>query len=216
MEKKNTILLTVIAVATLLVAVVGASFAFFAVQETNNANVDITTTTAKANDVFSATGSGALSLAVTNDVMQKAATLGESGQPENNLVAVSAEDNNMKVSLTAGSGKASCSYKITYTNTGAEYKMTADAANGKEYTIAGTDGTQTIAETNMDKVTSFGPFTIEDTYEEASAATVQTWTFTAKFYNLAANQNDHLNKTYSGTFKVTDVVCTNASTTPAE
>jgi len=209
MEKKNTILLTVIAVATLLVAVVGASFAFFAVQETNNANVDITTTTAKASDVFSATGSGALSLNVTNDVMQEASST-------SNPVAVSAEDSNMKVSLTAGSGKASCTYKITYTNTGAEYKMTANAANGLEYTIAGTDGTQTIAETNMDKVTSFGPFTIEDTYEEASAATVQTWTFTAKFYNLAVEQNDHLNKTYSGTFKVTDVVCTNASTTPAE
>jgi len=40
MEKKNTILLTVIAVATLLVAVVGATFAYFtaSVQTTNESN----------------------------------------------------------------------------------------------------------------------------------------------------------------------------------
>lgn len=36
MEKKNTILLTVIAVATLLVAVVGATFAYFTATATND------------------------------------------------------------------------------------------------------------------------------------------------------------------------------------
>ena len=60
MERKNTILLTVIAVATLLVAVVGATFAFFAVQADSNAKVEIETTTAKAADSFVATGSGVL------------------------------------------------------------------------------------------------------------------------------------------------------------
>lgn len=47
MEKKNTILLTVIAIATLLVAVVGATFAYFTAQVTTNNddqnNVDVTT-----------------------------------------------------------------------------------------------------------------------------------------------------------------------------
>ena len=36
MEKKNMVLLTVIAVATLLVAVVGATFAYFSITTTNN------------------------------------------------------------------------------------------------------------------------------------------------------------------------------------
>lgn len=36
MEKKNMVLLTVIAVATLLVAVVGATFAYFSISTTNN------------------------------------------------------------------------------------------------------------------------------------------------------------------------------------
>lgn len=38
MEKKNTILLTVIAIATLLVAVVGATFAYFTAQVSTNPN----------------------------------------------------------------------------------------------------------------------------------------------------------------------------------
>ena len=49
MDKKNTMLLTVIAVATLLVAVVGATFAFFAIgvdQNLNNAKTTITGETA--------------------------------------------------------------------------------------------------------------------------------------------------------------------------
>lgn len=47
MEKKNTILLTVIAIATLLVAVVGATFAYFTAQvtTTNDANSTVTAKT---------------------------------------------------------------------------------------------------------------------------------------------------------------------------
>lgn len=48
MEKKNTVLLTVIAVATLLVAVVGATFAYFTATTTpsgNGGTTDVTTTT---------------------------------------------------------------------------------------------------------------------------------------------------------------------------
>lgn len=46
MEKKNTILLTVIAVATLLVAVVGATFAYFTATTTGENNGTAKTTTA--------------------------------------------------------------------------------------------------------------------------------------------------------------------------
>ncbi len=47
MDKKNTLLLTVIAIATLLVAVVGATFAYFTAQrgEGQNANVNVKTST---------------------------------------------------------------------------------------------------------------------------------------------------------------------------
>lgn len=72
MEKKNTLLLTVIAVATLLVAVVGATFAYFgSFQATVNdkAAVNVHTGTVEAS-TFITTG-GTLSLNVPGNVMIK-------------------------------------------------------------------------------------------------------------------------------------------------
>lgn len=54
MEKKNTILLTVIAVATLLVAVVGATFAYFTANVTTT-NSEKNTTTVTTRTIASAT-----------------------------------------------------------------------------------------------------------------------------------------------------------------
>ena len=45
MEKKNMVLLTVIAVATLLVAVVGATFAYFTATSTTSGNETTTSAT---------------------------------------------------------------------------------------------------------------------------------------------------------------------------
>ena len=50
MEKKNTILLTVIAVATLLVAVVGATFAYFTATNSTSGEGGTTDVTTAAKD----------------------------------------------------------------------------------------------------------------------------------------------------------------------
>ena len=51
MEKKNTVLLTVIAIATLLVAMVGATFAYFTAQRGDGAQADITVTTSTSDSI---------------------------------------------------------------------------------------------------------------------------------------------------------------------
>ncbi len=51
MDKKNTILLTVIAVATLLVAMVGATFAYFTAQRGKGAQADITVKTSTSDSL---------------------------------------------------------------------------------------------------------------------------------------------------------------------
>ncbi len=68
MDKKNTMLLTVIAVATLLVAVVGATFAYFAIgaTATNNAKTTITGSTENANvGTVTLTGNETLKMELT-------------------------------------------------------------------------------------------------------------------------------------------------------
>ena len=72
MEKKNTLLLTVIAVATLLVAVVGATFAYFGsftTDTTNTAAVNVHTDPAVASS-FVTTG-GSLDISVASKDMTR-------------------------------------------------------------------------------------------------------------------------------------------------
>jgi len=212
MNKRSTTLLTVIAVATLLITLLGSTFAFFAIQANNTAEIKIDTTTAKGTDIFNATGSATLKLDVTNGVMRETAIKDEEGNNTKNIVAVDDTDSSMKVSLTAGSGKATCTYKLIYESTGMDYIMTEGAANEKEYTLEGSYGADGFLETNMDKVAELlasKTFTIEN--DEDTATTEQIWTFTARFYNLAINQAIQMDKSYAGNIRVTDVNCVNSA-----
>ena len=73
MEKKNTMLLTVIAVATLLVAVVGATFAYYSVTSDTktSSTTNLNTTTQKVGTVSLTTTQSNLYLHVTAEQMSK-------------------------------------------------------------------------------------------------------------------------------------------------
>lgn len=205
MEKKNTVLLTVIAIATLLVAVVGATFAYFSASVTNDDKTTVTATTAKANDVFSYTAANEIKLeGITNTNMAQA----QAG------TFVDADEVTTTVSLQAGDGEATCTYDLVWTETSAEKyalstKVAEVNADALEFTLQGSDGTQSFAETNVDKLpATLGSYTITDDGTDA-AATVQTWEFKAQFYNLEQEQNDQLNKTFTGEISLANVRCTN-------
>ena len=70
MDKKNTMLLTVIAVATLLVAVVGATFAFFTASNTATGTTSAETTTTKVGSV-AFTGGGNLHIKLFENDMKE-------------------------------------------------------------------------------------------------------------------------------------------------
>lgn len=217
MEKKNTVLLTVIAIATLLVAVVGATFAYFSVNMTNNnADVTVKATTAKASDVFTSTGDGTLSLDITNAVMQEA----DAGDD----VLADSDSGELTVSLNAGSGNASCDYELWLkpdtATASAPYTKTAAAGSLLEFTVAGTDDTtptaQTFAEVNIPNSLAatgvkLGSYTIADTYDTGLTATTQTWTLSAKFYNLNVDQNLLTDHTFTYSVTVENVVCSNVA-----
>ena len=74
MERKNTLLLTVIAIATLLVAVVGATFAYFATQvSTENNGLNVVANTEAATAIFLASGED-LSIDIYGVNMQRSQT----------------------------------------------------------------------------------------------------------------------------------------------
>lgn len=213
--RNNTAMLTVIAIATLLVAVVGATFAYFSTAQNNDANVTVQAET-KAADTFTATGSPAVSLEVTAAQMQETA-----GNDDHSVIANSADANgNVTVSLTAGSGNATCTYDLIYTPTSAFTTSTAVAAkealtDKSEFVLS---GDSSIAANDFANVNLAGNAaitlktgaTITDSGADTTA-TVDTWLFTAKFFNLGTEQSDNANKTFGGNITVANVVCTNSS-----
>ena len=147
MERKNTLLLTVIAIATLLVAVVGATFAYFATQLSQEENgLNVVANTERASAVFLASGTD-LTLTVEGGNMQRSQT--QVG------VANLSNSNTSNLVVRYGASKAgetlSCTYDIVFKWTGTdqylysaqETKPTATwPTYGKEFTL--TVGTATI------------------------------------------------------------------------
>lgn len=113
MEKKNTILLTVIAVATLLVAVVGATFAYFTATTQTGDGTGTTATQTTVN-----TGGTSLDMSAVADVTNAA----DMKYPGGMMVTAS------KVSATATGDN---SYNMTYT-VNAEVDTTALGASTSE------------------------------------------------------------------------------------
>lgn len=225
MERKsgNTIMLTVIAIATLLVAVVGATFAYFSanVDDAGDGQTTVTVNTAAAADTFVSEGSAAISLSVTADKMQE---INGSDTYAESATISSEEDNQLKVKLTAGSSKATCKYDLIYTPTAA-FTPTSEAATAglKEFTVEGssTQGNSVaLTELNGSSVITLAKdVEIEDTYQEPVDGQAQTqvvaedvWSFTAHFYNLkTVDQNIQIGQTFSGVISVDNVRCENAA-----
>lgn len=207
MEKKNTVLLTVIAIATLLVAVVGATFAYFASNSSNNTATTITTEVAGAADVFTASGATQLNLNVDNSNM---------ATTEVTKVADSANAD-LSLVLTAGSGTATCTYDIVWTPNTTDpytaYQASANRGDNLEYSLVVKEGeTVVFAETNIDKIANNVLYS--GTISSTEGATVtKTYNVAATFYNLNVDQPGLFGKKYSGTVEIANVVCKNGETT---
>lgn len=165
MEKRNTMLLTVIAIATLLVAVIGATFAYFATTQNVDANIPVDVKTASAAATFTAVAEGDINISVDAYKMQEADA---QNQTRDDLT----DSASLNVLLTAAeSGKPSeCRYNVIWQWTSEQYSLPGDdttkknyfptADVPKEFTIQGTATTartttgttlDPVAETNIDK-----------------------------------------------------------------
>ena len=146
MDKKNTMLLTVIAVATLLVAVVGATFAFFAIStNTDSATSKITGTTPDVpSSAITLTGSQNIKLTLSAEDMSSAnkgyyyyAVNDDSNNAKSTDKAAEADSHKLDIgvaSLTGGSKDSiyECTAKYTI-------KIDKHNASEEEITFADTD-----------------------------------------------------------------------------
>lgn len=205
MEKKNYILLTIIAIAVLLVSVIGATFAYFATTTQTTAKSSLQATTSGSAAVFSTSSTDNLELTITTADMQQGAVGGGSQAAET-------DTGDLVVSLTGGAG-TTCTYNITYTKDergveagGGDVYTPTQGYETSEFVISGTsdkNGQPTLAATGYGSLSA-----TVITGASIGAGETVTWTFTATIYNLNVNQWTALgNKTFKGSFQVASVVC---------
>ena len=209
MDKKNTMLLTVIAVATLLVAVVGATFAYFAIQaQSESATSKITGSTEN-------TQVGSIALQGNEDLTMKLTAADMASANQTHTFYANAEGNATRdteqkldvgtATLTGGDAdiKYECKavYKVTYDDTDTTED---DVDNGN---IDWKDGTEGVTDDNDGAVLKlFGANAnvIVSEYSVASGQDGYTGDYTTDGFTLKAlKAAGAAGKTVHVTFKFT-------------
>ena len=224
-------MLTVIAVATLLVAVVGATFAYFGsfnANVANNTSVSTHTQAAKASTFTSLPG------VVTMEVEASKMVKGNDADKDSVLAATSTGDNqNIKVSLNSTSTDTFtiCTFDVKFSDSSTTAYAKTAGVTGNEFTYqfgAGVKGN--VEEGATGSIKTGDMVTSETAYETLTTekdktiitglqisakggTTTLTIPVTLKFYNVpGVDQTGVSDKTYAGTFHVTEPVCTTSTT----
>ncbi len=204
MEKKNTLLLTVIAIATLLVAVVGATFAYFQAQVGSGASANVTVTTQSTDQLTFTSAALVVGPATQQNFGQGAGSLSDT--------------KTATVSLNAGdAGSATYCYTATLNVTDNDFEYTTEGANPPaELTIsASKNGTTVVSDHDITTLTS--SYALGSTHtitSTAGSSANDTWSITVTFVNLATDQSvqgenatNNLDKAFHGTIDFVQVAC---------
>ena len=209
-NKKNTILLTVIAVATLLVAVVGATFAYFTAQggDTASKQVNVITGTA-ASSSFAIDGAINIYADATNFAQGQANRTGSS----NGTVSFTAPTQPEGSTLDAKDLQFCYSVSLNITSNDFEYTT---EANTPELTLDVTKGGTAVISA-MDITTKTGKIQIptaagETTYvhkitADAGATVTEAWKTTVTLVNLNSDQNANAGKNLAGVLQFEKANC---------
>ncbi len=206
MENKNTMLLTVIAVATLLVAVVGATFAYFTVSQASGTAT--TTVTAQAEDVGTVLlkeTNGTLTLEVTAAEMAQTSTtknyyaVASGTEAKNSTEATPVEIANATIT-TPGEANYTCTATFTVAKDGgmAELLQTGDA----KVELSGA-ATKTFDLSDIDEDN-----TVEATFHLNKSKTKDTLSALVSLNNTGEIQNNLAGQELSVTISASGIKCT--------
>lgn len=205
MDRKNTLLLTVIAVATLLVAVVGATFAYFTAQTGAGASANVTVTTSTSD----ALEYGSFGAIVINANQQNFAEgMGnQTGTTTGNVTLKANADNEASYCYTAAINVTSNDFVYTTEAKTPELIFTISKNGTAIYTdqditeIAAGDNALTIPTTAggsdlIHKITAAAGNTVSD-----------AWSATVTLVNLDSDQQENTNKQFVGTLNFATTEC---------
>ena len=218
-NKKNTILLTVIAVATLLVAVVGATFAYFTAQgaQGTTATVTVSTGTAASSEFGTidplniyadattfAEGAGDVTDDTTGTVKWTApgAVTGQEAPSEADR----------SFCYTASLNITANTFTVSAANTENLNELEFTAKKGETVLldkISLVDFDTKVGKTGTIKIptTANGSEYTHKLVADAGASVTDNWTITVTLKNLAMNQNENTGKQLTGQIAFTKTNC---------
>ena len=200
-NRKNTILLTVIAVATLLVAVVGATFAYFTAQGGTSVQTPVNVTTAQtSNGSFSTSGAITIKATQENFGQGKGNQTGQAtGTVTYTASSTAASDFCYTVTLditanTFGYTTGESTPELTFT---AEKAASATDLTSPTTLINAQDITTTSTDIQIPNAVSGSDYVHQISAGQGATVNDQ-WRFTVTFVNLDSDQNANTGKSFTG------------------
>ena len=197
-DKRNAVLMTVIAVVTLLLCVIGATLAYFQAQGgvSVQANVNVTTNTT---DNLSFLVGNPISFSITQDNFglgmgnRSGSTTATATLTANNATNTATENYYIYLDISNNS------FVYTTDTNQAEMLLRVIDPTGAEVTsIDGLTQVTSGEVTGFDITTSTGLITMADNYEiTATPQATQEWTVEIVFVNLDTDQQENTGKTFS-------------------
>ncbi len=211
-NKKNTILLTVIAVATLLVAVVGATFAYFTAQGGSTSQADIIVKTGTAASSAFGTYTAISIYADQNNFAEDKGDQTGSSTGTVTWTAPGATDKytpteaERTMCYTATLNVTGNTFVVSSKNTTGDPELVFTAQKGSTKVIEDMNITTTKSDVQI-PTTAGGTDYKHKLIAEAGKTATENWTLTVTLKNLAVDQNDNTGKSFSGAVKFTKVDC---------
>ena len=203
MEKKNTISYTVIAIIVLLVAVIGATFAYFQAQIGAGATANVTVTTQTTDSLAFNAANITVGPVTQANFGSGAGNKSQSGSAS--VVLTASNTGSSTYCYTAGLSVTSNDFVYTVNNSTPELTVTA-SKNGTNV-ISNYDITTLTTGTVSFPTALNGSTTKHTITATPSSTTTDSWLVTVTFINLNSDQQANTGKTFSGNVVFTKVTC---------
>lgn len=203
MEKKNTLAYTIIAILVLLVAVIGATFAYFQAQLGSGASASVSVTTQTTDSLtFNAAN-------ITVGPVTQANFGSGSGNKSSsgNASVVLTANNTASSTYCYTAGLTITANNFVYTVNSSTPELTITATKNSTTVLQNRDITTTSTGTINFPTALNGSTTKHTITASAGNTTTDSWVVTVTFINLNSDQQNNTGKTFTGNVVFTKVNC---------
>ena len=205
-DNRKNVVFAAIAIATLIVAIIGATYAYFVAQVGSGATANVTLTTRTTDSLTFSTGSAITIGPVTQANFAQGA--GNKSGSTTGTVQLKANANSSATYCYSAYLKVTTNnfvYSTAPTNTP---ELTVTAQKNSTTVLSSRDITTAAVNSQVNFPTALNGSTVKHTITAtAGNTTTDNWTVTVTFVNLNSDQNSNTGKTFQATIYFENTAC---------